>query len=64
LIGAVGAFASPASFKVRGQPVDASGPGVEFVNGVAASLRNGTKITVEGAQVVNGVLLATRVTFE
>jgi hypothetical protein len=64
LIGPVGAFASPASFKVRGQPVDAGGPDVEFVNGAAASLRNGTKITVEGGQVLNGVLLATRVTFD
>lgn len=64
LIGTVGAFASPASFKVRGQPVDASGPGVDFVNGAQTGLRNGTKITVEGTQVLNGVLKATRVTFD
>jgi hypothetical protein len=64
LIGTVGAFASPASFKVRGQPVDASGPGVEFVNGGQAGLGNGAKITVEGTQVLNGVLMATRVTFD
>lgn len=64
LIGTVGNFSSVASFRVRGQPVDASGPGVVFVNGSAANLRNGTKVNIEGSQVVNGVLIATRVSFE
>ncbi|VTU16868.1 hypothetical protein H6CHR_00630 [Variovorax sp. PBL-H6] len=64
LIGNVGNFLSPASFRVRGQPIDASGPGVMFVNGTAANLGNGVRVNVEGAQVVNGVLIATRVSFE
>ncbi|MGO4393147.1 DUF5666 domain-containing protein [Variovorax sp. M-6] len=64
LIGTVGNFASPASFRVRGQPVDASRPGVVFVNGTQAGLANGTKVTVLGAQVVNGVLIATHVSFD
>ncbi len=64
LIGTVGAFASPASFRVRGQPIDASRPGVVFVNGSAAYLGNGAKVTVAGSQVLNGVLLADTVTFD
>jgi hypothetical protein len=64
LIGTVGSFSSPASFRVRGQPIDASGPGVVFVNGTAANLRSGVKVRVEGSRVVNGVLIATRVVFE
>lgn len=63
LIGPIGAFASSASFQVRGQPVDASGPSVVFVNGTAANLRNSANVTVLGAQVSNGVLTATHVTF-
>lgn len=63
LIGTVGNFGSAASFRVRGQPVDASGPGVVFVNGSAADLRAGAKITVEGDYVINGVLQAARVSF-
>ncbi|OUM00586.1 DUF5666 domain-containing protein [Variovorax sp. JS1663] len=64
LIGTVGNFSSPASFQVRGQPVDASGPGVVFVNGTAANLGSGVKVSIEGSQVVNGVLIATRVVIE
>lgn len=64
LIGTVGNFSSAASFRVRGQPIDASGPGVVFVNGTAANLGNGVSVNIEGAQVVNGVLIATRVSFE
>jgi hypothetical protein len=63
LIGTVVTFGSAASFRVRGQPVDASGPGVVFVNGSAADLRAGAKITVEGDYVINGVLQAARVSF-
>jgi Domain of unknown function (DUF5666) len=62
--GAIGAFSSSASFRVQGQPINASGSGVVFVNGTAANLRNGTKVTVSGSQVVNGVLIANTVTFE
>ncbi|WP_077000522.1 DUF5666 domain-containing protein [Variovorax sp. KK3] len=64
LIGTVGNFSSPDSFRVRGQPIDASGPGVVFVNGTAANLRSGAKVSVEGAQVIDGVLIATRVVFD
>ncbi|MGK6308451.1 DUF5666 domain-containing protein [Variovorax sp. DT-64] len=64
LIGNIGNFSSPASFRVRGQPIDASGPGVVFVNGTAANLGNGVRVNIQGAQVVNGVLIATRVAFE
>ena len=64
LIGSIGSFASPSSFRVRGQPVDAGGPAVVFINGTASSLGNGVGVIVDGAQVVNGVLIATRVTFE
>jgi hypothetical protein len=48
---------------VQGQPVNAGGAGVVFVNGSAANLGNGVAVTVEGAQVVDGVLMATRVSF-
>ncbi|PNG56026.1 hypothetical protein WDL1CHR_01187 [Variovorax sp. WDL1] len=64
LIGTVGNFSSVASFRVRGQPVDASASGMVFVNGSAANLRNGAKVNIEGSQVVNGVLIATRVSFD
>jgi hypothetical protein len=64
LIGIVGNFASAASFQVKGQPVDASGPDVVFVNGTVANLGNGVNVNIEGSRVVNGVLVATRVSFE
>lgn len=64
LVGTVGAYASPASFKVQGQTVDASGAGVVFSGGSAASLANGANVTIVGSQVVNGVLLADTVTFK
>jgi hypothetical protein len=63
LIGAIGAYQSPASFRVRGQPVDASGPGVVFENGGVANLGNGQRVTVVGDRVVDGVLIAQRVSF-
>jgi hypothetical protein len=64
LIGTVGAFTSPASFKVRGQPIDASSRAVVFQNGTAANLGNGSKVQVTGSQVLNGILLANTVTFD
>ena len=63
VIGTVGDFASVSSFRVRGQPIDASGPGVQFINGAAGNLGNGTKVTISGDQVVNGVLEANQVQF-
>jgi hypothetical protein len=62
--GAIGAFISASSFRVQGQPVNAGGAGVVFVNGTAASLRNGKKVSVAGSQVVDGVLIAQTVTFD
>lgn len=63
LVGTVGAYVSPANFRVQGHPVDASGAGVVFSGGTAANLANGAKVTVIGSQVVNGVLRADTVTF-
>jgi hypothetical protein len=62
LIGPIGAYQSPTSFKVKGQPVDASG-GVVFENGTVADLANSRHVTVVGDRVVNGVLIAQHVTF-
>ncbi|RYX88837.1 MAG: hypothetical protein EOO28_35070 [Comamonadaceae bacterium] len=64
LIGTVGSFAGPASFRVRGQPVSASAPTVVFVNGSLGGLGNGAKVTVVGSRVVNGTLQADTVTFD
>ncbi|QNK73908.1 hypothetical protein H7F36_01120 [Variovorax sp. PAMC28562] len=63
LIGTVGGFTSAADFKVRGQPINASGQNVLFQNGIVGNLGNGVKVTVTGSQVLNGVLLANTVTF-
>lgn len=63
LQGSVGLFVSPADFRVQGQPVNASGAGVRFVNGTVADLRNGKPVRVEGERVVDGVLIADLVTF-
>lgn len=64
LFGNVGAFRSPADFRVKGQPIDASGPGVVFTNGQASNLANGVRVRIHGSQVVNGVLIAQTVSFE
>lgn len=63
LTGPVGAYSSAASFRVRGQPVDANGPGVVFSGGSAADLHNGVQVHVVGAEVIAGVLQAQRVSF-
>ncbi|SCK60248.1 hypothetical protein VAR608DRAFT_6648 [Variovorax sp. HW608] len=63
LIGSVGNYVSPASFRVRGQLVDASGPGVLFVNGTRAALANSVNVTVVGTRIVNGALMADQVSF-
>ncbi|WP_431273542.1 DUF5666 domain-containing protein [Variovorax ureilyticus] len=63
LIGSIGNYVSPASFRVRGQLVDASGPGVVFVNGTQASLANSVNVTVLGTRIVNGALIADQVSF-
>ncbi|MEJ7685763.1 MAG: DUF5666 domain-containing protein [Variovorax sp.] len=64
LIGNIGNFDSASSFRVRGQPVNAGGPGVVFVKGSASNLGRGVRVAGEGAQVVDGVLIASRVAFE
>ncbi|MES2247865.1 MAG: DUF5666 domain-containing protein [Pseudomonadota bacterium] len=63
LIGAIGGYQSAARFRVQGQPVNASGPGTTFENGTAANLANGQRVAVVGDRVVDGVLIAQRVTF-
>lgn len=63
-IGTVGAFKSLAEFKVKGQAIDASVAGIQYVNGVAGDLRNGVKVTIVGGRIVNDVLIATQVNFE
>lgn len=61
--GTIGAWQSPASFRIQGQEIDASGAGVVFVNGSAADLHNGRSARVTGSRVVDDVLLAERVEF-
>ncbi|GER12465.1 DUF5666 domain-containing protein [Variovorax boronicumulans] len=63
VIGAIGGYVSAADFTVRGQRVDASGSGTIFENGTAADLGNGKRVTVVGDRVVDGVLIAQRVSF-
>jgi len=59
--GTISDFASPASFRVAGQRVDASG--ATFVNGTIGALANGLRVEVRGVQ--NGVVLAAqKVTFK
>ncbi|EER61892.1 hypothetical protein AcdelDRAFT_0514 [Acidovorax delafieldii 2AN] len=64
VIGVVAQFKSAASFRVNGQPINASRPAVTFVNGSAANLRNGVQVNIKGDQVVEGVLQANEVRFE
>ncbi|GER20091.1 DUF5666 domain-containing protein [Variovorax boronicumulans] len=63
VIGAIGGYVSAADFTVRGQRVDASGSGTIFENGTATDLGNGKRVTVVGDRVVDGVLIAQRVSF-
>ncbi len=62
--GAVGNYTSAANFRVQGQRIDASGPGVVFTNGTAGDLANGVRVAVTGSHVVSGILIADQVTFE
>ncbi|MBO9648425.1 MAG: hypothetical protein J7605_07935 [Variovorax sp.] len=64
LTGQISTFNSIADFRIKGQPITASGPGVTFVNGSAANLAAQVRVTVEGSRVVDGVLIADRVTFQ
>ena len=63
LIGAIGNYQSPSSFVVKGQQVNASGFATVFENGTVADLANGRRVTVVGDTVVDGVLIAQRVSF-
>ncbi len=59
--GAISDFASPAKFKVAGQPVDASR--AAFTGGSAADLANGRRVGVKGTA-AGGVLVASSVEFQ
>lgn len=59
--GSVGAYRSPADFKVQGQDIDASN--ATFVGGTAADLGPSRKVFVTGAHVQDDVLVADRVEF-
>lgn len=61
--GPIGAFRSPAEFRVQGQEINASSPGVVYVNGSAADMSSGRKVQVSGSRVVDDVLLAERIEF-
>lgn len=61
--GIVTDFVSLSNFKVGGITVDASGAGVSFDNGTAATVANGVRLEVHGTT-ANGVLSATRVEFK
>ncbi|QFZ87156.1 hypothetical protein GFK26_32455 [Variovorax paradoxus] len=63
VIGPIANYVSAADFIVRGQRVDASGSGTIFDNGTAADLGNTRRVTVVGDRVVDGVLIAQRVSF-
>jgi hypothetical protein len=58
--GTVTAFVSLASFRVAGQPVNASGAGVQFEPNNPGLVRDGARVEVEGA-LVNGTLMAEQV---
>ncbi|MEJ8813112.1 DUF5666 domain-containing protein [Variovorax ureilyticus] len=64
LTGQISTFNSIADFRIKGQPIDASGPKVVFVNGTAANLAAHVRVSVEGSRVADGVLIADRVTFQ
>jgi hypothetical protein len=53
-------FASLASFKVNGTPVNAGGAGVVIRKGSAGQLANSVRVEIEG-QMIDGVLVATQV---
>ena len=63
VIGPIANYVSAADFIVRGQRVNASGSGTIFENGTAADLGNARHVTVVGDRVVDGVLIAQRVSF-
>lgn len=63
LEGFVSGYASSASFRVAGVPVDASGPGVSVRHGTLADLADGVRVEVEGVM-RNGVLVASVVDFK
>lgn len=62
-LGAMNDFASNANFMVAGQAVDASGSGVQFVNGNAGNMAKGRIVEVSGT-LMGGKLMANRVEFK
>ena len=63
VIGPVSGYQSRSDFIVRGQHVNAGDSATIFENGTPADLGNGKRVTVVGDRVVDGVLIAQRVTF-
>lgn len=63
LSGPIAAFSSSANFKVKGNPVNASGSSVKFGGASVLDLRNGVKVFIVGSQVIDGFLQADSVTF-
>jgi len=63
VIGAVAQYRSLSDFRVNGQPANAAGENVVFMNGTAKDLRNGARVTIRGRKVVAGVLQVTEVQF-
>jgi cytochrome c-type biogenesis protein CcmE len=58
--GTITAYVSPSSFRVAGQPVDASG--ARFTNGTQADLADGRKVTARGV-LSGGVVRASQIEF-
>jgi hypothetical protein len=60
--GTITDFVSPASFKVAGQPVDASG--AAFDGGTSADLANGRRVQATGTVNAAGILVARKIEIE
>lgn len=66
LIGPISSYKSASDFRVQGRPVNAGGPTTVFENGTVvdlASLAPNRRVSVVGDAVIDGVLIAKRVTF-
>ncbi|MDC8773236.1 DUF5666 domain-containing protein [Roseateles albus] len=63
LSGLIADFVSNADFKIGSQKVNASGSGVEFIDGDAAKLASGLKVEIKGSVGKDGTLIAKRVHF-
>lgn len=61
--GRIGQFSSLAAFRVQGQLIDASKPGLVVNNGTASQAARGRKVTVTGTRMRGDVLIADTLTF-